>query len=70
MFQKHDINGLARADGDPSAIRSDFGRTFDFERYLETLDETAMLERCICRLCGDVAQVIPQNNIEFLDDLN
>ena len=35
--------------------KSNFGSTFDFTKYLSTLNERELLSRCICGICGDVA---------------
>ena len=35
--------------------QSRFGSKFDLTQYLEAIDEQEMLKRCICHICGDVA---------------
>lgn len=45
----------SETDGGVNFGKSSFGSNFDFARYLATLDENEMLDRCVCGVCADVA---------------
>lgn len=55
--EEEDVSSALDVEPDTRSFgRSNFGINFKFGKYLETLDEKTMLDRCICNICGDVAQ--------------
>lgn len=57
LEKTHPNDGSGDADVEPDTTpfgRSNFGTNFEFGRYLETLDEKAMIDRCTCHICGDI----------------
>ena len=53
-----DINTPAASSETEGGInfgKSSFGNRFEFVKYLSTLNEKELLARCVCGICGDVA---------------